>query len=123
MKKLIYISIIFLLAGITFGQPKDILMNWECNMEIEILSGRFTPGTDTVQVKGDFNGWSNPGHILDQSIDPNIYVSAIPDTIFQAEVGDTIIGGYKFFYTPSAWENDPNKIHILTQAEHDAGEA
>ena len=123
MNKLIYISIIFLLAGITFGQPKDILVNWECDMEIERLSGRFDPATDTVQVKGDFNGWSNPGHILEQSIDPNIYVSAIPDTIFEAEVGDTIIAGYKFFYTPGVWENDPNKIHILTQAEYDAGEA
>jgi len=123
MNKLIYISIIFLLAGITFGQPKTILVHWECDMEIERLSGRFDPATDTVQVKGDFNGWSNPGHILDQSIDPNVYVSAIPDTILEAEVGDTIIGGYKFFYTPNAWENDPNKIHILTQAEYDAGEA
>jgi hypothetical protein len=122
MKKLIYISLSLLMAGITFAQ-KDILVNWECDMEIEILSGRFTPGTDTVQVKGDFNGWSNPGHILDQSIDPNIYVSAVPDTALQASVGDTIIGGYKFFYTPGVWENDPNKIHILTQAEYDAGEA
>jgi len=122
MKKLLYISLIFLLAGITYAQ-KDILVNWECDMEIEILSGRFTQGTDTVQVKGDFNGWSNPGHILDQSIDPNVYVSSVPDTILQASVGDTIIKGYKFFYTPSAWENDPNKIHILTQEEFDNGEA
>ncbi|MDH3268573.1 MAG: T9SS type A sorting domain-containing protein [Ignavibacteria bacterium] len=123
MNKILYVSFLLLLAGLTFAQPRDILMNWECNMEIEILSGRFNPATDTVQVKGDFNGWSNPGHILDQSIDPNIYVSSIPDTVFAAEVGDTIIGGYKFFYTPTTWENDPNKIHILTQAEYDAGEA
>ncbi len=65
MKKLIYISLVFLLAGITFAQ-KDILVNWECNMEIERLSGRFDPATDTVQVKGDFNGWPSTGHILDQ---------------------------------------------------------
>jgi hypothetical protein len=123
MRKLLLISFILLLAGITFAQPKDILVNWECNMEIERLSGRFDPATDTVQVKGDFNGWSNPGHILDQSINPDVYVSAIPDTIFGAEVGDTIIGGYKFFYTPNNWENDPNKIHILTQEEYDNGEA
>jgi hypothetical protein len=123
MRKLLYVSFLILLAGLTFAQPKDILVNWECNMEIERLSGRFDPATDTVQVKGDFNGWSNPGHILDQSIDPDVYVSSIPDTIFDAEVGDTIIGGYKFFYTPNNWENDPNKIHILTQAEYDAGEA
>ncbi len=122
MKNLIYVSFLLLLAGLTFAQPKDILVNWECNMEIEKLSGRFNPATDTVQVKGDFNGWSNPGHILDQSIDPNIYISAFPDTIFDAEVGDTIVKGYKFFYTPNNWENDPNKIVILTQEDYNAGE-
>jgi len=100
MKKILYVTFLLLLAGITFAQPKDILINWECNMEIEQLSGRFDPATDTVQVKGDFNGWSNPGHILDQSVNPKIFVSAVPDTAFDAVVGDTIVGGYKFFYTP-----------------------
>ena len=123
MKKIFYVSFLLLLASLTFAQTKDILVNWECNMEIERLSGRFDPNTDTVQVKGDFNGWSNPGHILEQSIDPDVYVSAVPDTIFDAAVGDTIIMGYKFFYTPNNWENDPNKIHILTQDEYNAGEA
>jgi len=122
MRKILYFSFLILLSGLTFGQ-KDILVNWECNMEIEKLSGRFDPATDTVEVKGDFNGWSNPGHILDQSIDPNVYVSSVPDTIFDAEVGDTIIAGYKFFYTPNNWENDPNKIHVLTQQEYDDGVA
>ncbi|MCW9097668.1 MAG: T9SS type A sorting domain-containing protein [Ignavibacteriaceae bacterium] len=122
MRKFLYFSFLILLSGLTFAQ-KDILVNWECNMEIERLSGRFDPATDTVEVKGDFNGWSNPGHILDQSIDPDVYVSSIPDTIFDAEVGDTIIAGYKFFYTPNNWENDPNKIHVLTQQEYDDGVA
>jgi len=122
MKKILYVTFLLLLAGITFAQPKDILINWECNMEIEQLSGRFDPATDTVQVKGDFNGWSNPGHILDQSVNPKIFVSAVPDTAFDAVVGDTIVGGYKFFYTPNNWENDPNKIVVLNQADYDAGE-
>ena len=120
MKKLLYVSLIFLVAGLTFGQPKDILLNWECNMEIEILSGRFTVG-DTVAARGDFNGWGRSDFIQDPG-DPNFYISVIPDTAFQAEVGDTIVN-YKFFYTPSAWENDPNKIHVLTQGEYDDGEA
>ncbi|MGB5289083.1 MAG: T9SS type A sorting domain-containing protein [Ignavibacteriaceae bacterium] len=121
MRRILYVSFLLLLAGITFAQPKDILVNWECNMEIEILSGRFEAGTDTVAARGDFNGWGR--HDLEQSIDPNVYVSAVPDTVFQAEVGDTIIAGYKFFYTPSSWENDPNKIYVLTQADYDNGEA
>jgi hypothetical protein len=120
MNKLIYISIIFLLAGITFGQPKDILVNWECNMEIELLSGRFNPA-DTVAARGDFNGWGR--HDLVVSIDPNVYVSAEPDTVLQAVVGDTIVAGYKFFYTPNSWEGGDNRIYILTQADYDAGTA
>jgi len=46
----------------------------------------------------------------------------VPDTAFEAVVGDTIIGGYKFFYTPNSWEGGDNRIYILTQADYDAGE-
>jgi len=120
MKKLVYISLIFLLAGITYAQ-KDILVNWECNMEIELLSGRYSTA-DTVAVRGSFNGWDR--HDLDVSIDPNIYVSAIPDTILQASVGDTIITGYKFYYsTNNTYESGDNRIYILTQDDYDNGEA
>jgi hypothetical protein len=119
MNKLLYISFLILLAGSSFAQ-KDILIYWECNMEIEKLSGRFEPTEDTVATRGSFNGWGR--HDLEQSIDPNIFVSAIPDTAFDAEVGDTVVTGYKFFYTPNNWENDPNKIVVITQADYDAGE-
>lgn len=121
MKKLIYVSFLILLAGLTFAQPKDILVNWECNMEIEILSGRFTPG-DTVAARGDFNGWGRYD-LVPNPIDPNFYVSENPITINNASVGDTIIKGYKFFYTPNSWEGGDNRIYVLTQADYDAGEA
>jgi hypothetical protein len=120
MNKLIYFSIIFLLAGVTFAQ-KDILVNWECNMEFEIASLRFDPAADTVAASGDFNGWGRKDFIPDPG-DPNYYINVPtePDTVFQAEVGDTIIAGYKFRYTPGTWETGDNRIHILTQAEYDA---
>jgi len=123
MKKLIYISLIFLLAGVTFAQ-KDILVNWECNMEFEIASLRFDPVMDTVSASGDFNGWGRKDLIPDPG-DPNYYVSdpADPDTVLQASVGDTIITGYKFRYTPGSWETGDNRIVILTQAQYDAGTA
>jgi len=119
MKKLLYISIIFLLAGVTFAQ-KDIIVEWECNMEFEIASLRFDPVTDTVAASGDFNGWGRKDLISDPG-DPNFYISdpLDPDTVLQAVVGDTIIGGYKFRYTPGSWETGDNRIHILTQAEYD----
>jgi hypothetical protein len=120
MKKLLYISFLLLLAGITFAQPKDILVNWECNMEIEILSGRFNTA-DTVAARGDFNGWGRHD-LVPSTLDPNIYVSEMPDTVLQAEVGDTIVA-YKFFYTPDTWEGGDNKLYILTQDDYNNGAA
>jgi hypothetical protein len=55
-------------------------------------------------------------------LDPNIYVSEEPDTILQAEVGDTIVA-YKFFYTPNTWEGGSDKLYILTQDDYDNEEA
>jgi len=120
MNKVLYVTFLLLLAGITFAQPKDILVNWECNMEIEILSGRFTPG-DTVAARGDFNGWGRHD-LVPSTLDPNFYVNEVPDTIFGAVVGDTIVA-YKFFYTPNTWEGGDNKLYILSQSDYDAGEA
>ncbi|MFI5236405.1 MAG: T9SS type A sorting domain-containing protein [Ignavibacteriales bacterium] len=119
MRKVFYISFLCLLTSLTFAQPKDIVVNWECNMEIEILSGRFLVG-DTVAARGNFNGWGR--HDLVQSIDPNIYVSDSPDTAHQVEVGDTILL-YKFFYTPNTWEGGSDKPYVLTQSDYDNGEA
>ena len=121
MNKLLYLSIILLFAGLSFGQPIDILVNWECNMEIEILSGRFNPATETVSVRGDFNGWARYDLIVDP-VDPNYYISPNPWIIPQVEVGDTIVF-YKFFYTPNTWETGDNKFYILTQDDYNAGEA
>ena len=120
MRKLLLISFLLFLAGITFAQPKDILVNWECDMEIEILSGRYNTA-DTVAARGNFNGWGRHD-LVPSTLDPNIYVSEEPDTILQAEVGDTIVA-YKFFYTPNTWEGGDDKLYILTQDDYDNGEA
>lgn len=119
MSKVLYISFLILFSGLTFAQ-KDILVNWVCNMEIEILSGRFTPGNDTVATRGDFNSWGR--HDLVPSLDPNYYVNEVPDTVMDAVVGDTIVA-YKFFYTPGVWEGGDNKLYVLTQSDYDNGEA
>ena len=120
MRKLLYVSFLILLSGLTFAQ-KDILINWECNMEFEKLSGRYNTA-DTVAARGSFNSWGRHDLIPDPG-DPNFYISAVPDTAFDANVGDTIVAGYKFFYTPAVWETGDNRIYVLTQADYDAGEA
>lgn len=117
MNKILYIVFSLLLAGITFAQPKAIGLNFECNMEIEILSGRFNTA-DTVAARGDFNGWGRTD-LVPSTLDPNLYVTEMPfpDTL---DVGDTV--QYKFFYTPNSWEGGDNKLYVITQADYDAGE-
>jgi hypothetical protein len=121
MKKLLSFSFVMLLAGLLFGQPKDILVNWECNMDIEILSGRFNSAVDTVSARGQFNGWGRFDLIMDP-INPNNYVSPYPLIFTQLEVGDTITF-YKFFYTPNTWEMGENKLYILTLEDYNNGTA
>jgi hypothetical protein len=118
MRKILYFSFLTFLAGITFAQPKEILLNWECNMELEIAASRFNPATDSVSARGNFNGWGEYRLIADPG-DPNYYISENPftDTL---DVGDTL--EYKFFYTPDVWESVPNRIHAISQAEYNNGE-
>jgi len=117
MNKILYFLLSILLTGITFAQPKEIGLNFECNMEIELLSGRYNTA-DTVAARGDFNGWGRTD-LVPSTLDPNLYVTEIPfaDTL---DVGDTV--QYKFFYTPGTWENGDNKLYVITQADYDAGE-
>jgi hypothetical protein len=121
MKKLFCFSYIFLFAILDYGQPKDILVDWECNMQIEILTGRFNPATDTVSVRGDFNLWSRYD-LIESPLDPDIYISEFPVLIENVEVGDTIVN-YKFFYTPATWEIGNNKFYVLTLEDYNNGEA
>jgi hypothetical protein len=120
MKKFICLSAALLFTVISYAQPKDIWVNWECNMEIEILSGRFNLA-DTVAARGDFNGWMRHDLIPDP-LNPNLYISEFPDLIYNAEVGDTIVW-YKFFYTPNVWETGADRFYILTQDDYNTGAA
>ncbi len=118
MNKILYIALSVLLTSITFAQPTAIGLNFECNMEIEILSGRYNPA-DTVAARGDFNSWGRTD-LEPSTLDPNLYVNPVPfeDTL---DVGDTV--QYKFFYTPNTWEGGDNKIYVITQADYDLGQA
>jgi hypothetical protein len=121
MKTLICFSFVLLFVVLGFGQPKNIWVDWECNMEIEILSGRFTPGQDTVAARGDFNGWGRFDMIVDP-LDPNYYITPYPILFYGLEVGDTV-AIYKFFYTPNTWETGDNKLYILTQDDYNNSSA
>ncbi|MFO7444887.1 MAG: T9SS type A sorting domain-containing protein [Ignavibacteriaceae bacterium] len=101
------------------AETKELAVTFSVNMEFEIVSGRFIPATDTLTVRGTFNGWSGDDILSQSSSDPNYYELTVNYVAF---VGEEI--GYKYAYlnaTGTAWEGDPNKIYVITQEDFDAG--
>ena len=103
-----------------YSIPDSIDITFACNMETEINSGRFNPATDTLSVRGNFNGWSANNLLFSSAGDPNIYENTF--RIFTFE-GETIY--HKFAYSkpdgPATWENDPNKTYTITSEDMDSG--
>jgi hypothetical protein len=100
---------------------KEIAVTFSCNMEFEIVSGRFNPATDTLSVRGSFNGWSSSDILTPSSSDPNFYQKTVNYVASLEEVLN-----YKYAYINSvgvAWEGDPNKTYTISQADFDAGAA
>jgi hypothetical protein len=94
-----------------------IQFTFSCNMELERLSGRFNPATDTVSVNGTFNGWASKAWILQpNALNPDLYEGA---WTINAGVGESI--EFKFWYTPNNWESRPNRVYTFTQADINAG--
>ena len=89
-----------------------VAVTFYCNMELEIVAGRFNPATDTLTTRGSFNGWANTDYMDPSGGDPNIYQTTLNIKTFEGEV----LGG-KFAYVSSGsttWENDPNKEYTVT---------
>jgi len=100
-----------------YSPTKDIFVTFVCNMELERLSGRFNPTTDTVSVNGSFNGWASKRDIMTPSSDnPDNYEVTV---IINAGVGEKI--KFKFWYTPNNWESIPDREYIFTQTDYDNG--
>lgn len=97
MKKISYLVAFalatFLVSSMANAQNQ---VTFKVNMAVQAQSGIFGVGTDSVAVRGDFNGWGNaPDSPLWMTKDPTdticTAVWAFPDSI----IGDTI--QYKFF--------------------------
>ena len=108
--------------GCFCNHTKTIHVTFTMNMELERLSGLFNPQTDSVSVRGSFNGWGETK------------MTPIPDstdtyrvvTSFIAQVDEKI--SFKFFYSPSTWEynnltddTQRDRYFIITQAVFDSG--
>lgn len=103
------------------NQGSPVMVTFSVNMEYEIASGRFDPATDTVTVRGSFNGWSGDDKMTVNASDPNFY--EFTET-YSVAVGET--WNYKYAYiqgTTVVWEGDPNKTYTFTQDDITAGSA
>jgi hypothetical protein len=103
------------------GTTKSVAITFSCNMEFEIVSGRFNPATDTLTVRGSFNGWSGDDIMAQSASDPNYYEKTVD---YVTSVGEVI--NYKYAYinaTGVAWEGDPNKTYEISQDDFDAASA
>ena len=97
-----------------------VQITFACNMEVEISSGRFNPTSDTLSLRGSFNGWSDQW-IMSPSTNPAFYEIT---KIFTTYVGE--VYNYKFAYKTSSdttWEIDPNKTFTIGNTHISAGKA
>ncbi|MCL5030254.1 MAG: T9SS type A sorting domain-containing protein [Bacteroidetes bacterium] len=98
----------------------EILVHYECNMEIEILGGRFNPSSDYVELRGGDFGWG-PGVTMQQdSNNRNIYYYEATQSL---RLGDKL-PDYKYWYLSfghGTWEDGENRTYQMTQQDFDNG--
>jgi photosystem II stability/assembly factor-like uncharacterized protein len=100
-----------------YSPPKNIVVNYRCDMTIEIQFGRFNPATDQVKLMGYQYWWGTGVEMINNG--SNVY--EYRDTLLLG-VND-YIPGYKFFYTQNnTWEGGDNKTYQVTQGDYDFGE-
>ena len=94
----------------------QVEVTFQCNMEFEIVSGRFNPSNDVLSVRGNFNGWSNADVMTPALTDPNVYELT---KIIEALEGDVI--AYKFAYDYGTggtnWEGGSDKQYTFTASD------
>ncbi|MCX6152055.1 MAG: T9SS type A sorting domain-containing protein [Ignavibacteriales bacterium] len=101
---------------------KEIDVTFSANMEYEIVSGRFNTATDTMTVRGSFNGWSGTDLMSPNPTSPNFYEITKKYTV---AAGETWNYKYAWIYGAGGvnWEGDPNKTYTFTQDDLNAGSA
>ena len=80
------------------------LLEFRCNMSVQIKRGTFNPATDSVWVRGNFNDWAGKATTL---IDPD--GDSIYSRVFynQFTVGQSLI--FKYVHSPDVWEATGNR--------------
>ncbi len=76
-------------------------VKFEVQMNVQVQSTLFNINTDSVEVRGSFNGWSGFTGLMTKDANDTIYTvtMALPDSL----IGDTL--GYKFVETHNGGDN------------------
>ncbi len=101
MRRTILLISLMLMFGV-FLQAQTVDVTFKVDMSVKIALGTFNPGSDTVFVRGDFNGW---GTTLMADNGDSTYSA----TVTGQPQNTTLL--YKFFHTGGGgtWESDPNR--------------
>ena len=99
---LITILVVFSISASTSAQTP--LLEFRCNMSVQIKRGTFNPVTDSVWVRGNFNDWAGKATTL---IDPD--GDSIYSRVFynKFSVGQSLV--FKYVHSPDVWEATGNR--------------
>ncbi len=109
MKKILLTSLLFLFIG-SFLQAQNVSVTFKVDMSIKAIEGSFIPGTDTVFVAGNFNGWNSSANEL---------TDANSDSVYEVTIDTFAVGAnlaFKFIFKSAAgttWESDPNREYAV----------
>lgn len=80
------------------------LLEFRCNMSVQIKRGTFNPATDSVWVRGNFNDWAGKSTTLIDPDGDSIYSRVFYDKF---SVGQSLV--FKYVHSPDVWEATGNR--------------
>jgi hypothetical protein len=101
----------------------SVSLTVEVDMQAAIIANTFTPGSDTVELKGAFNNWGAGVALTNDTTGVNSPTNIYSQTF---DTGHPAPGGqcaYKFhtYGTHDVWESDPNRIMVMQSPATDPG--
>ena len=108
MKKILLAGVFVGLLGLVSANAQTASVTFNCNMAVKICEQSFVPGTDSVQIRGTFDGWGSG-----VKLESNLPGDSVWTTTMDLNVGDTV--KFKFYTThgTGTWESDPNRQIIV----------
>jgi hypothetical protein len=108
MKKILVSFFFFVLSASLLAQVVNTAITFRVNMSVQIKKGLFSFASDTVVVRGSFNGWSGSTWKLTKN----------PDSIYTGtySINDSTGKTYEFKFVklPDGWEGSPNRTFVKT---------